>query len=62
MAFIDQDEFEAMKMLSGRRAPRCDKQQFRAENDGEYSNRFRDIVVEHSGLNKKEQIQKMALS
>ena len=31
MAFIDQDEFEAMKTLSGRSAPRCDKDQFRAK-------------------------------
>ena len=31
MAFIDQGEFEAMKMLSGRRAPCCDKHQFRAK-------------------------------
>ena len=46
MAFVDQGEFEAMKTLSGRRAPRCDKHQFRAK--------MRDIVVEHSGLNKKE--------
>ena len=31
MAFIDQGEFEAMKTLSGCRAPRCDKHQFRAK-------------------------------
>ena len=31
MAFVDQGEFEAMKTLSGRRAPRCDKHQFRAK-------------------------------
>ena len=31
MAFIDQGEFEAMKTLSGRRAPRCEKDQFRAK-------------------------------
>ena len=31
MAFIDQDEFEAMKTLSGHRAPRCDKHQFSAK-------------------------------
>ena len=30
MAFVDQGEFETMKTLSGRRAPRCDKHQFRA--------------------------------
>ena len=29
--FIDQGEFEAMKTLSGRRASRCDKHQFRAK-------------------------------
>ena len=34
MAFIDQGEFEAMKTLSGRRAPRCDKHQFRPKNEG----------------------------
>ena len=27
---FDQGEFEAMKTLSGRRAPHCDKHQFRA--------------------------------
>ena len=27
----DHGGFEAMKMLSGRRAPRCDKHQFRAK-------------------------------
>ena len=31
MAFVDQGEFEAMKTLSGRRAPRCHKHQFRAK-------------------------------
>ena len=31
MPFVDKGEFEAMKMLSGRRAPRCDKHQFRAK-------------------------------
>ena len=31
MAFVDHSEFEAMKMLIGRRAPRCDKDQFRAK-------------------------------
>ena len=29
--FIDQGEFEAMKTLDDRRAPRCDKHQFRAK-------------------------------
>ena len=28
-SFIDQREFVAMKMLSGHKAPRCDKHQFR---------------------------------
>ena len=31
MAFTDQGEFEAMKTPIGRRAPRCDKDQFRAK-------------------------------
>ena len=31
MAFIDQGEFEAMKTPIGRRAPHCDKDQFRAK-------------------------------
>ena len=31
IAFIDQSKFEAMKMLSDRRALRCDKNQFRAK-------------------------------
>ena len=31
MAFIDQDEFEAMKMLSGWEASRCDEHLFRAK-------------------------------
>ena len=31
MAFIDQGEFEAVKTLSGCRAPHCDKHQFRAK-------------------------------
>ena len=31
MAFIDQGEFEAMKTPIGRRALRCDKDQFRAK-------------------------------
>ena len=31
MAFIDQGEFKAMKTLSGRRAPCCDKHQFCAK-------------------------------
>ena len=43
-----------MKTLSVHTAPRCDKDQFRAKIDGKYLNRFRDIVVEHRGLNKKE--------
>ena len=43
-----------MKTLSGRRAPRCDKDQFRAKITGKYLNRFRDIIVEHRGLIKQE--------
>ena len=31
MAFINQSEFKVMKMPIGRRAPRCDKDQFRAK-------------------------------
>ena len=31
MAFVDHGEFEAMKTPIGRRAPRCDKDQFRAK-------------------------------
>ena len=31
MAFIDQDEFEAMKTLSGWEAARCDEYLFRAK-------------------------------
>ena len=31
MAFVDQGEFEAMKTPIGRRALRCDKDQFRAK-------------------------------
>ena len=31
MAFVDHGEFEAMKTLISRRAPRCDKDQFRAK-------------------------------
>ena len=31
MAFIDQGEFEAMKMLTSCRGPRCDKHQFCAK-------------------------------
>ena len=30
-SIIDQGEFETMKMLIGRRAPRCDKNQFHAK-------------------------------
>ena len=30
-SFVDKGEFEAMKTLSGCRAPRCDKHQFRAK-------------------------------
>ena len=44
-SFIDLGEFGAMKTLSGRIAPRCDKHQFCNKNDGDHLNRFRDIVV-----------------
>ena len=47
-SFINQSEIEALRMLSGCKASCCDKDQFRAN---EYLNRFRDIHVEHSGLN-----------
>ena len=46
MAFVDEGEFEAMKTPIGRTAPRCDKDQFRYQSDGEYLNRLRDIIVE----------------
>ena len=53
MAFFDQGD--AMKTLSGRRTPRCNKHQFRAKMMvSTYINHLRDIVVEQSGLNKKE--------
>ena len=42
-----------MKTLSGRRAPRCEKDQFHVKMTVSTLNSFRDIVVEHSGLNKK---------
>ena len=51
MVFIDQDQVEAMKTRIGCRAPRCDKDQFRAKM---YLNHLPDIVVEHRGLNRKE--------
>ena len=34
MAFVDQSEFEAMKTLSSRTAPRSDKHQFRTKMTG----------------------------
>ena len=40
---IDQSEFGAVKMLSGRRALHCDKHQFRAKMTFEYLNHFQDI-------------------
>ena len=54
-SFIDQGNFEA---LSGRRALRCGKHQFRAKITA-YSNCFRVIIVEQSGINKE---RKMTLS
>ena len=50
MTFVDQGEFEAMKMLSGPRAPCCEKHHFRAK----LLNRLRDIIVERSCLDKNE--------
>ena len=47
-SFINQGEFVAVKTLSGRRAPHCDKDMF-----CDKMNHFQDIVVEHCGLNKK---------
>ena len=63
MAFIDQGQFEAMKTLSGCRAPRCDKHQLRAKMTVSTQNFLRDIVVEHNGLNNKKdrRMRKMAL-
>ena len=48
-SFVDQGKFKALKMLSGRRAPHCDKHQFHAKMTVKIS-----CIVEHSGLNKKE--------
>ena len=50
-SFIDQGEFVAIKTSSGRKAPRCDREQFR---DKMTVNPFRDIAVEPSCLNKNE--------
>ena len=50
MAFIDQCEFDAMKTLSSRRAPCCDKHCAKM-----IVNHLLDIVVEHSSRNKKEE-------
>ena len=46
--FINQSEIEAVRLLSGCKSSCCDKHQFHAN---EYLNSFRDINVEHSGLN-----------
>ena len=50
---IDKGEFRAMKTLSDRIAPRCNKRQF-CDKMTAYLNCFRDIVVEHCGLKKEE--------
>ena len=46
-------EVEVMKTLSGHRAPCCYKHEFR-DKTMEYLNRYRAIIIEHSGLNDKE--------
>ena len=45
MAFIDQGEFEAMKMLSGCRAPHCDKHLFRTKMMVSTQTIFQDIIT-----------------
>ena len=65
MAFVDQSEFEAMKTVSGRRGPRCDKHQFRAKMTVSTLNRLRDIIVEKlkaERRKKERRIRKMAFS
>ena len=54
MAFIDQGEFEAMKTPILVVELRIVISISFVLNDGEYLNRLRDIVVEHSGRNKNE--------
>ena len=56
MAFIDQGEFEAMKMLSGWEAARCDEHPFRAKIKVSYR-----CLTKWSEQRKKERIRKMAL-
>ena len=56
MAFIDQGVFEAMQTLSSHRAPRCDKSF--VLQWWWVLELFWDIIVEHSGLNKKEKRKK----
>ena len=48
-SFIDQGEFVAMKTLSGRKAPLCDKKRFRDKIM--VSSYLNDIVVELGSLN-----------
>ena len=66
MTFIDQGEFEAMKTLSGCRAPRCDKHQFRAKMTVSTQTfceiSLLNIVVVTKKERKKERIRKMTLS
>ena len=50
MAFVDKGKFEAMKTLSGLRAPRYDKHQFYAKMEVSTLNHLRDLVVEYSDL------------
>ena len=60
MAFVDYGEFEATKTPIGRRAPRCDKDQFRAKGTVSTS-----TVCETSLLNivvVTRRMRKMALS
>ena len=65
MTFIDQGEFEAMKTLSGCRAPRCDKHQFRAKMTVSTQTfceiSLLNIVVITKKERKKERIRKMTL-
>ena len=53
MAFADQGEFEAMKTLSGRRAPCCDKHQFRAKMMVSTLTVFELSLFEQSGRNEE---------
>ena len=61
MAFIDHCEFEAMKMLSGRRASHCDKHQFCAKMMVSTQTIFEISLLNIVVLTRKK-IRKMALS